>query len=276
MKQLDKKEITELLFKASQPVTINLCPENAEDISIEVEDGITLVCRLHTSAAEAPSILYFPATNDSPDSFEKRSAMFRKFGMNVFFVAYRRHDRRISSPAFSTLLQDAVNIVPFVKKVLVDKNYSDELFIMGRSVGSICAVEAIFNYGDDFKGMIIESGVCTMVSYLNALDTNVEKLGLSEDDDVDLLDKVKKIKVPTLIFHGAQDPYIPVRQAERIQSYSGARNKQFLVIPGGTHDNLAKIGGELFFQTIKQFADTICGVNTWRKRRKKQQSIEEE
>jgi dienelactone hydrolase len=147
---------------------------------------------------------------------------------------------------------------------------------MGRSIGSIVAVETISQKNDDFKGMIIESGICSTPSYVSALGANIEQLGILEEDGFDMLSKVEGITLPTLIFHGATDPFIPVVQAERIQSYSGARSKQFFIIPGGTHDNLAKIGGDLYFQTIKQFTDTICGVNTWRKRRKKQKSAGKE
>jgi hypothetical protein len=40
------------------------------------------------------------------------------------------------------------------------------------------------------------------------------------------------------------------------------------VIPGAGHDTVSKIGGDLYFQKIKEFINTVCGVNTWRQRRK--------
>jgi len=272
IQKFDQKEIVELLFSTNQATFPEVLPENAEDVSIEVENEITLACRFFYSDDKAPNILYFPAAVDTPDSFGQRAEMFHKFGMNVFFVTYRGQGKSHGAPAYSSLLQDGVTLVPRVKQFLAGKNCSGSLFVMGRSIGSIVAVETISQKNDDFKGMIIESGICSTPSYVSALGANIEQLGILEEDGFDMLSKVEGITLPTLIFHGATDPFIPVVQAERIQSYSGARSKQFFIIPGGTHDNLAKIGGDLYFQTIKQFTDTICGVNTWRKRRKKQKS----
>ncbi len=276
IQKFDQKKIVELLFSANPETFPEVLPENAEDINIEVEKDITLACRFFYSDDKAPTILYFPAAVDAPDSFGQRAEMFQKFGMNVFFVTYRGQGNSNGKPRYSSLVLDGVTLVPQVKQFLDEKNCSGALFVMGRSIGSIVAVETIFQTGDDFKGMIIESGICSTPSYLSALGANIEQLGISEEDGFDMLNKVEEIELPTLIFHGAADPLIPVVQAERIQSFSGARSKQFFIIPGGTHDNLAKIGGELFFQTIKQFTDTICGVNTWRRRRKRQKSVGKE
>jgi len=81
--------------------------------------------------------------------------------------------------------------------------------------------------------------------------------------------KIAGIKLPTLILHGARDQLIPPYQAEKLQMQSGARNKQFLLIPGADHNSLIAMAGVRYFQCIRKFIDEICGLNTWRQRRRK-------
>ena len=75
-----------------------------------------------------------------------------------------------------------------------------------------------------------------------------------------------------MILHGACDQLIPASEAEKLQADSGARNKQFLLIPGADHNTMISTAGKLYFQTIRQFIDTITGRSSWRNRRKQKKS----
>jgi hypothetical protein len=103
---------------------------------------------------------------------------------------------------------------------------------------------------------------------LQAVGVSSEHAAITEEEGFDIIKKIEKIKLPTLIFHGARDSQVSVAQAENLQSCSGAKSKQFYVIPGAERDRLPEAGGDLYFQTIKKHIDTICGINTWRQRRK--------
>jgi alpha-beta hydrolase superfamily lysophospholipase len=139
---------------------------------------------------------------------------------------------------------------------------------MGRSLGSVCALEVVSNNPDKIKAMILESAYGETLPLLLAMGAKQVAEELAEEDGFNNLQKIAGIKIPTLIFHGSRDGLVPVSQAEKLQAASGARNKQFLIIPGAEHHSVSKTGGELYFKTIKGFVDTICGVNTWRQRRK--------
>ncbi len=275
LKKFDQKKIVNLLLQPPARERLFTCPKGAEDVILD-RGRKAQICRFYFSNQEAPNILYFPDPNDSVDLFSTNAGFFQKYGMNVFFVLYGGAGKNSAAPSISSLLNDSVKFVPLVKQFLAGKCYSGPVFIMGRSFGSMCAVETAFNCGGDIKGMIIESGFCSLSSYISALGIDIQQFDINEKDGFDMLTKVENITVPTLIFHGAADSLIPVAEAEKIQSFSGARNKQFLLIPGGTHNNLAQIGGELFYKTIKEFANTVCGVNTWRRKRKKYRSAEKE
>ena len=139
---------------------------------------------------------------------------------------------------------------------------------MGSSLGCLCAIDTVANNSDAVKGMIIESGICSTASYLRAIGVSEKQADIAEEEGFNNEQKIAGIKTPTLIFHGAKDSLVPVAEAEKLQAASGARNKQFFIIPGAEHHTVGKTGGDLFIQAIKQFADTVCGVNTWRQKRR--------
>jgi hypothetical protein len=139
---------------------------------------------------------------------------------------------------------------------------------MGRSLGSVCAIDTVHAKNDMVKGLLIESGFCETVSLLQGLGVTIAAGDLADHESFDNMQKIAGIKLPTLIFHGAKDSLVTVAQAEKLQAASGARNKQFFVIPGASHETVSKVGGDLYFQKIKEFINTVCGVNTWRQRRR--------
>jgi hypothetical protein len=125
---------------------------------------------------------------------------------------------------------------------------------------------------DSIKGLILESGICDTTSFLEALGASGVQTDFTEKEGFNTLEKIEKIKIPTLIFHGACDGLVAIAEAENLQASSGARAKQFFVIPGADHHTVGKTGGKLYIKTIKEFIDTVSGVNTWRQKRRDHKS----
>ncbi len=269
LKKFNQPAIIKNIFKPFNNEDIRQLPDNVEKVLFHLDDGEKVACYLQHFSAESPVLLYFPAENESFTSFAQRLKMFREFEFNLLFVAYRNHDNEDIEDALPVIFDNGVKIIADIKKYLDDKNYNSDIFVMGRSLGSFCAVEAALRFSGFIKGMIIESGINSFPVYLKSLGININQPDISERDGFDTLTKMEMIKLPTIIFHGAADDLIPVGQAEKIQSFSGARSKQFFIIPSADRWNIAEVGGKLFYQTIKKFTDTIRGVNTWRKKRKK-------
>ncbi len=144
---------------------------------------------------------------------------------------------------------------------------------MGRSLGSVAVIDLATRHEDDISGIILESAIADTVPLGKTLGFATEDLDFNEEDGFRNLEKIEKITKPTFILHGALDELIPAAQAEKLQSFSGAKTKEFIVIPGAGHNTMIATGGMLYFQTIKQFIDKITGVTNWRKRRKKTTAV---
>ena len=125
---------------------------------------------------------------------------------------------------------------------------------MGRSLGSIPAIELAYHHQDDISGLIIESGSANnfsrMWSYLDIKDRE-DVLG----NESLFLNKVKirYINKPTLIIHGEYDEILPVGEGKELYQNSGAKDKEVLIIPGAGHNDIMVTNQKLYFNTIETF-----------------------
>lgn len=266
--KIDRPDILSLLFQPPADYIGNR-PALAEDVSLNIARGVSLSCRFYFVALAAPILLYYHGGCDSSDTFDAEAETINQCGINVFLASYRGFGKSTGSPAFSSLFADARTLFTHAVAWLAEKGCSGPLFVMGRSLGSVCVLEVVQANTQLVKGMILESGYCETIALLQALGADTAELALSEEEGFNNLQKIASIKIPTMIFHGSRDFLVPVAQAERLQAASGARNKQFFIIPGAAHHTVSKTGGTLYFKTIQGFIETTCGINTWRQRRKK-------
>ena len=266
--KIDRPDILSLLFQPPADYIGN-CPTQAEDVSLNIAAGVSLSCRFYFVALDAPTLLYYHGGCDSSDTIDAAAEVLNQCRINVFLASYRGFGKSTGSPAFSSLFADARMLFTLAVAWLTEKGCSGPLFVMGRSLGSVCVLEVVHTNPQLVKGMILESGYCETITLLQAIGVDTAGLTLSEEEGFNNLQKIANIKIPTMIFHGSRDLLVSIAQAEKLQAASGARNKQFFVIPGAAHHTVAKTGGTLYYETIKGFIETTCGINTWRQRRKK-------
>ncbi len=264
---IDTPEILQLLFQPPDE-SADDCPAYAQDIVLTVAPGVSLNCRFYPSAPDAPTLLYFHGGTESCTSFNAEGNNYVRHGINVFLASYRGYGRSTGTPSIASMMADGNILFAMAADWLATQGYSGPLFVMGRSLGSVCAIDIVQRHGETAKGLLIESGFCETASLLLTLGAAPAVVPPTEAEGFDNLRKIAAIKLPTLIFHGAKDALVPVAHAEKLQAAAGARNKQFFIIPGATHDTVSKTGGELYYRKIKEFINEVCGLNTWRQRRR--------
>jgi len=125
---------------------------------------------------------------------------------------------------------------------------------MGRSLGSMPAIELAFNYQDDIRGLIIESGAASNFRRLwNYLRVPEKETILSEESLFLNKVKIRQVHKPTLIIHGEYDQIISVKEGEELYQNSGAQDKRILIIPGADHNDIMLVKQSLYFDTIEEF-----------------------
>ena len=274
--KLDRPDILNVIFYPRKE-NITPLPPSCIDVEIPLSSRATVLgCRFHVHDKNAPTLLYFHGNGETVSDYDLIGDSYCAEGMNIFIASYRGYGWSTGEPTVSTLLSDSGEILEFLQKFFEENGFVGPLFLMGRSLGSASAIDLAYRTPDVFKGLIIESGFAETLPLLEKMGLHLSENDISEEECFDNIGKIKEISIPTLIYHGSRDELIPVVEAERLQSESGAKNKQFHMIPGADHNSLLSVAGRLYFQTIKQFIDKITGNNSWRRRRREFRNNEKE
>jgi alpha-beta hydrolase superfamily lysophospholipase len=156
-----------------------------------------------------------------------------------------------------------------LQRWLRDHGYTGALFVMGRSLGSACAIEVAVNHSNEVSGLIIESGFAKTIPLAKVLGLDLDKMGITEEQTFNNSNKIEQFTKPTFILHGQYDQLIPLWQAETLLAASGAKSKELQIVPGADHNSLIAVGGTHYFQAIKIFVEKAAGTAPdWRERRR--------
>ncbi len=266
---MDRPEILQVLFHPRKTARTPLPPEST-DIDIETDDGVSIGCRLHGRDPEAPVILFFHGNGEVVADYDDVGPLYRRVGLNFLVTDYRGYGWSTGTPTSSSLLADARVLYRELKRWLADNGFQGELFLMGRSMGSACAIDLAAAHDDEVSGLIIESGFAETLPLARTLGIDLAALGVREEDTFNNLAKIGSVTSPTFILHGQRDHLIPLWQAERLMAASPARIKELQIIPGADHNSMMATGGIHYFQAIRRFIDKVTGRSEdWRERRRR-------
>ena len=266
--KLDDPRILPFIFSPQQsPVTP--LPVGAQDVNIEVEPGVIIGCRLYLDNPESPNILYFHGNGEKVSDHDEIGPMYNQVGLNLLVTEYRGYGWSNGTPTVQAMFADAETLFHELGAWLTFNHYSGPLFVMGRSLGSACAIDLAARHKNTIKGLIIESGFGDTLPLAASLGIQTNDIELTEAECFNNISKIAQVTKPTYILHGARDQLIPVNEAENLQSYCGARTKEFQIIPGADHNSTISSAGPFYFRAIKQFIDKVTGATNWRNRRRK-------
>ena len=258
---LDRPEILEVIFPLAYssfglPDFLQVSPHNVPTYAIEVEDGISIRCGFWVAGKGCPSILYFHGNGETVTSHEWIAPLYIQKEINLFVADYRGYGSSDGKPTISNMIADTHPIFKGFKEVIGGEGFRDSIFVMGRSLGSIPAIEVAFNYHDEIRGLIMESGSANNFRRLRNYAGGVEQTTLDEESPFLNKVKVHQITKPTLIIHGEYDQIMPVSEGKELYRSSGAEDKRILIIPGAGHNDLMVMGQNSYFDTIGEFVKT--------------------
>jgi len=265
--KLDHPAILSHIFYPQQD-TVTPPPPGATDVNIMVEPEVVIGCRFYITDPAAPCILYFHGNGETVGDHDAIGVQYNEAGLNFLATDYRGYGWSSGRPSVTAMFRDGEILFQESKRWLEDHGCTGALFLMGRSLGSACAIDLAEKYADGIKGLIIESGFADTLPLASSLGLDLNDHDITEDECFNNMAKIARVTKPTFILHGARDEIIPAAEAEKLQSFCGAKSKEFQIVPGADHNTIMAVAGRLYFQAIKQFIDKITGTSSWRRRRK--------
>lgn len=225
-------------------------PPDSTDHIIPVEEDVSIVCRFYPHGKTSPTIIYFHGNGEVVSDHDYVAPYYNELGINLFVPDYRGYGASGGTPTFRSMTRDTHTILNTFKNILNEGDYSGNLFVMGRSLGSISAVELAFHHQDQFKGVILESGIASITNLMRHMGT-YEAFSNPPAPDFPNLAKIKSITLPTLILHGERDTMIPVSEAKTMYKHSAAKDKRLVLIQSD-HNDIMLLGMEEYFSSIRE------------------------
>ncbi|QGT99755.1 hypothetical protein SYNTR_1162 [Candidatus Syntrophocurvum alkaliphilum] len=249
---IDNSILLDYLFYPRKDYSV--CPEDAFDNIIKVSEDASIHCRFYENDKKYPWVLYFHGNGEVVSDYDQIAILYNQIGLNIVVADYRGYGASTGNPSFSSKVEDAHTIYKKVKEILNEKEYDSVLWIMGRSLGSISALEIAYKYEEELRGMIIESG-------FHSISELIQHLGLpSSGINLNIIEEncrkmVNKIKLPSLIIHGEIDELVPLSQGQYLYDNLGSKEKKILVIPRANHNDILYVGLKEYFNAIKEFTN---------------------
>jgi len=250
---LDDPKVRRFIFFPRREAFVMFRIPGTRLVSVEVEEGIKIVCRFYITSKDSPSILFFHGNGEIAADYDDIAPHYLSRGINLFVADYRGYGLSGGEPTAEALVSDALAVFETFRELILKEGMSAQLFVMGRSLGSVPAIEIAHRRGEELCGLIIESGFSNtirLLSYLGILDLDPS---LEEEEGFGNGEKIRRIQIPTLIIHAERDTLIPISEAEELYRNSQSRRKEFLVIPGADHNDIMLRGGSLYFDKIAEF-----------------------
>jgi fermentation-respiration switch protein FrsA (DUF1100 family) len=251
--QLDQPAILQRLFFPRREER-NPTPPGCVDLDLEVDEEVEVGARFHLAEElTGANILFFHGNGETVSDYDAVGAGFRERGISFLVVDYRGYGWSGGTPSATSLVRDSYPVFDRAREFLAAAGRTGQLAVMGRSLGSVCALELAAFRSADFAGLIIESGFSRTMPLLEKMGIAVAALGLNEDDGFGNLLKIKTYQKPTLIIHAMNDEIIPVSQGAELQAECPAPVRELQMVPGAGHNDIMVRTGRMYFEVIKSF-----------------------
>jgi pimeloyl-ACP methyl ester carboxylesterase len=240
-------------------LTAQIESEFVKPVTFELDDHTTIggILYLHQNHINKPTILFFHGNGEIAYDYQYFVNDYLDCGINLFVVDYRGYGLSKGRPTYTSLFEDPKRIVDELLIYLLN-HYSgkcaEQIFVMGRSLGSICAsVLGALNF-PTLKGIIFESGFgdnLLLMKELFMIDHPLltEKNMKHYSNDT----YIAKIKKPCLVIHGTNDSIVPYSQGQYLYSKIPDNvEKRFVSIHGATHNDINMFHDE-YYLPIKEF-----------------------
>lgn len=207
-------------------------PASALEVPV---DGAALACGVHRVDPEGFTVVFFHGNGETVADWQGvLDKIVNGMGWDLFLAEYRGYGGSTGEPLLGRMLED-------VGAVIAAAGPPEKLVVMGRSVGSFFALEAVRQF-PAIAGLVLESAIADPMERV-LLRVTPQELGGSRADVVALekrLDHRAKIAGyhgPTLILHTRFDGLVDVSHAQRLREWAGG-DVTLRVFDSGDHNSI--------------------------------------
>ncbi len=239
-------------------------PDEVQDLYLKVGTAADAP-RIHAwwwpaPTANAPAVLYLHGARWNLTGQLRRIQRLHEFGFSVFAIDYRGFGKSDGDlPSETTAYEDAQAAWDWLSARQTDPA---RRYVYGHSLGGAVAVDlaAKLSRGGSpgAAGLIVESSFTSLADVAAAMSYEWLPVGLILSQKFDSVDKMRELRMPVLIVHGASDAYVPSRLSEALFA-AAPEPKKLLLVEGGSHNNSMWMGSEDYREALAELFGSADG-----------------
>ena len=228
-----------------------------DDVIFRTEDGLNLngwfvPGKKPSPDADLHTLLWFHGNAGNINRrLDNIKMIYERVPVNVFIIDYRQYGRSEGKVSEQGTYIDARAALAYLhsrKEINREK-----IIFFGRSLGSAVAVELALN--EKCRALILETPFTSILEMGKKLYPFLP-LSLLLKTKYDSLAKIGNIKVPILVMHGDKDDLVPFEHGKRLYDMAN-EPKEFYTIPGAGHNDTHIVGGDEYFDVIRNFVNKL-------------------
>ena len=226
-------------------------PASRIDVAV---DGAILACGLHRVDPDGFTVVHFHGNGEVVADWQGTLDPFiNRLGWDLLLAEYRGYGGSTGEPLLGTMLDD-------VSEVIAAAGPPEKLVVMGRSVGSFFALEAVSRF-PTIAGLILESAIADPMERI-LLRVSPRELGGSRGDvaameaRLDHRAKIAGFTGPTLILHTRFDGLVDVTHALRLKEWAGG-GATLRLFDRGDHNSILRENADDYLAAIASFLGTV-------------------
>ncbi|MHA2390425.1 MAG: alpha/beta hydrolase [Promethearchaeota archaeon] len=244
-----------VFFPRKMPIPTEL-DSNIKILQFDIEKNINIGGFFYLNDPDLPTILLFHGNGEIAADYQYFLNFFFQCGVNLAVMDFRGYGFSTGEPFYTSLITDALPIYNEFYKWMIDNSFSNSIFVLGRSLGSVCASEIGSHNPESLHGVIFESGFASIYEMMTRLfrvsgsEITPEFLSKYSNDT-----KIRKFRKPVLVIHGTTDFIIPFYQGKLIyENIPEDVEKKLVLIEGAGHNNIFSFEDE-YIIPLKEFID---------------------
>jgi len=218
-----------------------------EDVFFQAADGVKLHGWFVPARDARATWLWFHGNAGNLTHRLENILQLQPLKINIFIFDYRGYGKSEGEPDSPGLSLDSKAAYDW----LIQKKGipSDRLFLFGRSIGGVFAVEVAAHH--PAAGLILES------TFTTAQDMARRMMPLLPvhwfiRSRFDSISQVGNLRLPKLFLHGTQDEVVPYELGRKLFN-AAAEPKTFYDIEGAGHNDTTHTGGPDYFNALDRF-----------------------
>lgn len=226
-----------------------------EDVYFTASDGTRLHGWYMSGQSDTTLVWFHGNAGNIGNRVNNIFLMRERLGVNVFIFDYRGYGQSDGSPSEKGLYLDSEAALDYARS-RPDVN-ADRIVLFGRSLGGAMAVEMATR--SPVYGLILESpftSIAGMAKIKYGAIYPFVPVSAVVSAKYDSLSKIGNVNSPLMILHGSDDTIVPFEMG--VELYEAANDpKRFYAIEGADHNDTYVVGGEAYFNALKEFVDGL-------------------